>query len=393
MKILQINSVCGFGSTGRITTEIQQKLKEKGHQSLIVYGRNNAPKDSDSYRINSSLEFSVHVLNTLLFDKHALASNDATYKLIRKIQEYSPDIIHLHNLHGFYLNIEILFEYLSRIDTKIVWTLHDCWAFTGHCAYYDYVGCEKWKTGCYDCPQKKEYPPSFYLDRSKQNYALKKNLFTQLKNLEIIVPSKWLASQVEQSFLSKYPIKVIYNGIDLNVFKPIKSNFRLQNNIGLDKKIILGVASIWEKRKGIDTFVELSKILPDEFQIVLVGVNHRQQKQLPENIIVINRTNNTNELAEIYSAADIFVNPTLEETLGLTNLEAIACGTPVITYNSGGSPECLNKDTGVVIKKKDLSSLVSAIKSPSVFEKVEIENKFDKNYALDKYLECYGIKE
>jgi glycosyltransferase involved in cell wall biosynthesis len=340
MKILQINSVCGIRSTGRICTDLAEVLEQNGHECKIAYGREIVPEKYQKYavRIGNGFDVKIHALQSRIFDNMGFGSRYATEKFIEWVKDYNPDVIHLHNIHGYYINIEILFNYLAKAKKPVVWTLHDCWAFTGHCAYYSYVKCDKWKTGCNNCPQKRSYPSSFLFDQSKQNWIKKKALFTSVNNIILVTPSKWLANEVKQSFLCKYPVKVIPNGIDLNVFKPTPSDFREKNGL-VGKKIILGVASIWDKRKGLDDFVELSKIIDDNYKIVLVGLSEKQMNDLPKNILAISRTNNVKELAEIYSSADILFNPTYEDNYPTVNLEAQACGIPVITYRTGGSVE------------------------------------------------------
>lgn len=390
MKILQINSVCGVGSTGRIATDLYKVLEEQGHECKIAYGRGTAPKGIDSIKIGSNLDNYMHVLKTRVFDKHGFGSVSSTMKFIEDVKEYDPDIIHLHNIHGYYINIEILFNYLKEANKPVIWTLHDCWAFTGHCAYFDYVGCDKWKNGCNKCPQKEGYPTSKVFDNSKLNYEKKRELFTSIKNMTIVTPSKWLANLVKESFLGKYPVEVINNGIDLEVFKPTESDFRERYNLQ-DKFIILGVASVWEERKGLKYFIELSKELSADYKVVVVGVTEKQKKELPNNILAITRTNNVKELAEIYTAVDVFVNPTLEDNFPTTNLEALACGTPVITFNTGGSVESIDNKNGIVVYEKDLNALKKAILKINNnilnYEiKSEIYNKFDR---YKDYIELY----
>lgn len=340
MKILQINSVCGIRSTGRICTDLAEVLEQNGHECKIAYGRETVPEKYQKYAIRIGSDFDVkrHAIQSRFFDNTGFGSKHATVKFIEWVKEYNPDVIHLHNIHGYYINIEILFNFLAETDKSIIWTLHDCWAFTGHCAYYSYIKCDKWKTGCNNCPQKRSYPSSFLFDQSKQNWIKKKALFTSVKNIILVTPSKWLANEVKQSFLRKYPVNVIPNGIDLNVFKPTSSDFREKNGL-VGKKIILGVASVWDKRKGLNDFFELSKILDDNYKIVLVGLSKNQMNDLPKNILAISRTNNVKELAEIYSSADVLFNPTYEDNYPTVNLEAQACGIPVITYRTGGSVE------------------------------------------------------
>ncbi len=392
MRVLQINSVCGVGSTGRIATDLYKVLEEQGHECLIAYGRGTAPEGINSYKIGTNLDNYLHVARTRLLDQHGYGSKKPTIELVKKIKEYNPDAIHLHNIHGYYLNIEVLFNYLAQSNKPVVWTLHDCWAFTGHCAHFDYIGCDKWKHECRNCPQKKTYPNSYVLDNSYQNFNQKKELFTRLNNLTIITPSQWLANLVKQSFLNKYPVQVINNGIDLNVFKPTQSDFRKKYHLE-EKKIILGVANVWDQRKGFNTFIELSSKLNDNYQIVLVGVTEKQKNNLPSNIIGITRTNNVEELVEIYTAADLFVNPTLEDNFPTVNLEALACGTPVITYNTGGSIESVSSNTGVIVEKGNMDSLIKSIKK-SIYS-FDIDNillnaqKYNKMSKYSDYIEIY----
>ncbi|AZR73927.1 glycosyl transferase [Anoxybacter fermentans] len=396
MKVLQINSVCGIGSTGRIATDIHNILIENGHESYIAYGRDEARGCDTSIRIGSKFDNYMHVVKTRLFDKHGFGSRKATAEFLNKVEKLNPDIIHLHNIHGYYINIELLFKYLKKANKPVVWTLHDCWAFTGHCAYFDYVGCDKWKTICYSCPQKKGYPSSILLDNSKNNYNKKKEIFTGVKNMTIVTPSNWLAGLVKQSFLEEYPVKVINNGIDLEVFKPTASNFRKKYNLE-NKFIILGVASVWEHRKGYKYFIELSKKIKKDEVIVMVGLTEKQKNKLPNNIIGITRTNNVRELVEIYSAADVFINPTLEDNFPTTNLEALACGTPVITFNTGGSKESVDENCGFVVQKGNIDELIYTIRkikgqSKSSYSRQCVEKAkalYNKKDNFKKYLELY----
>jgi len=305
--------------------------------------------------------------------------------------------VHLHNIHGYYINIELLFNYLRKNNKKVIWTLHDCWAFTGHCSYFDYIKCDKWKTKCEKCMQKKEYPCSKLIDNSSWNYERKKELFTAIKkeNMQIITPSVWLSNLAKESFLKKYDVKVINNGIDTDVFKPTESDFRDKYNLN-DKFVILGVASIWNNRKGIKFFYELSEVLDESYKIVLVGISDKDMKKVPANILAINKTNNTKELAKIYTAADVFVNPTLEDNYPTTNLEAISCNTPVITFDSGGSGECIefsDNYLGIVVKDKCTKELIKAINSIKINKKlININvNAFNKRDKYVEYIKIYNL--
>lgn len=396
MKILQINSVCGIGSTGRIATDLHSILLEAGHASHVAYGRNIAQNCRSTIKIGNKLDNYIHVALTRVFDKHGFGSKQATYKFIKEIEIINPDIIHIHNVHGYYVNIEILFEYIKQTKKKVVWTLHDCWTFTGHCSHFDYIGCSKWKTECYSCPQKGAYPTSKILDNSKNNYYKKKKAFTGVENLTIVTPSSWLANLVQESFLKDYSIRTINNGINLDIFKSIDSNFR--NQYGIENKfMILGVSSVWGKSKGFEYFIELSTQLQDDEVIVLVGVLEEQIKILPKNIIGITRTNDIQELVGIYSTADVFVNPTLEDTFPTVNLESLACGTPVITFNTGGSVECIDDRCGIIVEKENFDELLNAIEKVKANEKnayteecmSKARKLYNKNDRFNDYICLY----
>jgi putative colanic acid biosynthesis glycosyltransferase len=394
MIILQINSVCGVGSTGRIATDIHAILEEKGHESYIAYGRGNPIKCNSSIKIGNNLDNYMHVAKTRILDMHGFGSKRATKGFIEKIKLLNPDVIHLHNIHGYYINVELLFEYLKSVDIPVIWTLHDCWAFTGHCAYFDYSGCNCWKVGgSHKCIQKKSYPTSLLLNNSTNNYKRKRKSFTGVKNLTIVTPSKWLAEIVKQSFLSEYPVTVINNGIDLDVFKPCESIFKKEYNLR-NKFIILGVASVWDNRKGLGYFIQLSKEIKNDEVIVLVGLTEQQIKTLPKNIIGISKTNSAHELANIYSCADVFINTTLEDNFPTTNIEALACGTPVVTFRTGGSVESIDKSCGIVAEKGNVQQLIDAIckiksKMLNIENCVKKGNSFDKNKRFSEYLDLY----
>ena len=389
MKILQINTVYKQGSTGNIVANIHNALKSNGFESFVGYGRGNWQEDN-LIKIGNKLDMYIHGIGTRIFDKHGLYSKKATKQFLKEIDILDIDIFHIHNIHGYYLHYPTLFEHLK--DKKVIWTLHDCWAFTGHCAYYDYIGCDRWQSECLNCPQKNRYPASLVFDNSLDNFRLKKRYFTSLDNLTIVTPSKWLSGEVKKSFLRGFDIQVIHNGVDLSVFKPIKSNFRQKYNLKNDF-LILGVANVWEKRKGIDYFFELSKIIRNNEKIVLVGLTKKQLRKLPKNIIGIKRTRDQKELAEIYSSADVFVNPTLEDNFPTTNLESLACGTPLITFVSGGSPETIDEDCGKVIEKGNLEDLYSGIceirkKGKEFYSRYcisRVKNFFDKKFMIESY--------
>ena len=375
MKVLMINSVCGVTSTGRICADIADLLTEAGHECKIAYARGNVPEKWQKYavKIGSETDVRLHALSTRIFDNTGFCSKGATRKFIKWIEEYKPDVIHMHNLHGYYIHIGLLFEFLKKYNKPVVWTLHDCWSFTGHCPHYDFQKCDKWLTGCYECPLKGEYPASTVFDRSKKNYAQKKQLFCGVKNMTIVTPSHWLKGETEKSFLKEYSVQVIHNGIDTEIFVPVESNVKAKNELE-NKKIVLGVANVWSKRKGIADFVHLASVLPESYKIVLVG--DLRGETIPESILHITHTDSQKELAEIYSAADVFLNPTYEDTFPTTNLEALACGTPVITYQTGGSPESIDAFCGAVLPMGDVKAL----------EEKVLNAQFDRQKCLEKGL-------
>ena len=389
--LIQINVTANWGSTGKIAEDIGKLAIKNDFDSWIAYGRGYPQSKSELIRIGNDFDMKLHGIQTRLFDRHGLASKSTTKEFIEKIKQINPDIIHLHNIHGYYLNYPILFDYLKKWGGPVVWTLHDCWPFTGHCSHYTFAKCDKWKTGCNNCPQLKEYPASLLFDRSTKNFQDKKNAFLGLPNLTIVPVSNWLADQVAQSFLKDYPRKVIKNGIDLEIFKPKQV---ISKN--LTKKIILGVASVWNDRKGLNDFKELKKLLPENYDIILVGLTQEQISSLPDGITGIRRTENIDQLVDLYNMAEVFVNPTLEDTFPTTNIEALACGTPVITYKTGGSPEIIDSKTGIVIDYQDINQLTEKIQlvceNSSFYSqecRARAELLFDKNKAFQSYVNLF----
>ena len=392
MRIVQINATCGVGSTGKICVAVSEKLTKRGIENYILY----CGKESD---YPCSIQYAdVHCIKTEALRSHlngryGFNSKAITRRLISHLDKIWPDIIHLHNIHGHNCDLEELFHFLAGRHVKVFWTFHDCWAFTAYCPYFDIAKCDKWRTGCSDCPQYREY--SLLFDRSKMLYKKKKELLSDV-DMTIVTPSQWLADLVKQSFLKNYPVKVIHNGIDLTIFKPTPSDFRERYHIPHEKKILLGVAFDWGRRKGLDVFVELAARLdPDRYQIVLVGTNSRIDKMLPPQIISVHRTTDQRELAEIYTMADIFVNPTREENYPTVNMESIACGTPVLTYRTGGSPEIPDEKTGTVVDCDDVDALECEIIRISEEQPFTCEDclarakQFDAQTKYMEYVELY----
>lgn len=364
MKYLFINSVYGMGSTGKIIAEQSHKLQAQGHQCLVAWGRDSTLDMSvPNIRIGTPLDCRVHGLLTRCFDLHGFGSKSATHKFLQAADVYSPDVVWLHNIHGYYINIELLFCWLKRNpQIAVYWTLHDCWAFTGHCSHFTIAKCEQWKTGCKKCSQIREYPVSYGLDHTSRNYRRKKSAFTGVPNMRLITPSQWLANLTRESFLAEYPVEVVHNPINMDIFKPTASDFRHKYHLER-KHIVLAVTGGirgWEKAKGFPDMLNLRGLLPKEYEIILVGVTEKQAVSLPDGIIGIVHTENQTELAEIYTAADVFVNPTHQDNFPTVNLEARACGTPVITYDVGGSPESAGWEH--IIKENDIEGLAHEVR-------------------------------
>ena len=392
MKILMINIMCGIRSTGRICTDLATALEAEGNEVKIAYGRENVPTQYKKYavRIGSDLDVYSHAIKARLTDADGLGSKTATKKFLKWVAKFDPDIIHLHNLHGYYINVPALFKYIIENNKKVVWTLHDMWAFTGHSGTCDMYNCEKWKTGCGNCPAYRDYPASLR-DKSLHNFVWKENLFAKVNDMTIVTPSKWLAGLVKQSFLKDKKIEVIPNGIDIQQFSPLKNDFKKLYGIQ-DKILLMGCATSWGESKGLFDFYKLAENLDKRFQIVLVGLNKKQISDLPNNILGIERTNSVKELTQIYSAADVFVNLTYADNFPTVNLEALACGTPVITYKTGGSAECLAENNGKCFKKGDLDSIIKFLEfeySPGMFSVGQID-KLDKKITTQTYIGCLG---
>lgn len=388
--VVQINTTCGVGSTGKIAVSISEILTRHEIENYILYSvaTNGYNK---GIACGNAVEQKMQAFRSRILGNYGFNSRAETKRMIRELDRIDPEIVLLHNIHGHDCNLKTLFSYFKKRKIKLIWTFHDCWAFTGYCTHFAYVRCDRWKTGCGNCPQKRQ--TSWIFDRSSELYQQKKALFSGL-DLTIVTPSRWLADLLRESFLAEYPIKVIHNGIDLSVFKPTKENFREKYHIEKDKMILLGVAFGWGERKGLDVFVELSRRLDEKkYQIVLVGTDETVDRQLPANIISIHRTQNQTELAEIYTAADLLVNPTREDNYPTVNMESIACGTPVITFDTGGSPEIIDQDTGWVIEYNDTGALCKKIEQISREKPdcrqacLERSVDFDSKKRFEEYLE------
>lgn len=391
MKVLQINSVYPVKSTGKIAYEIAEVQKKHGIEPYVVCGESKV-QAQNVFAMKSGLYLKFNILKTRLFGKHGFYSKSATRKMLKWVDTVSPDVIHLHNIHGHYLNIELLFEYIAKKNIPVVWTLHDCWALTGHCAHFDFAGCDKWKTGCHHCELKKDYPVSWFFDRSKESYNDKKRLFTSVEKCHITTPSKWLKGLCEQSFLGKYPVTVVNNGVDLTVFHPTPSDLR--KSMGLeDKFVILGIVDSLNSMKGGRYLLELSSLLAEDECIVLLTPSENAG-EVPDNVRLVSKTVSAQELAEFYTMADVFVNPSLQESFSMINLEAIACGTPVVTFDSGGCKESQSDKTGVAVPRADVKAMYEGIRRVKNGEFksedcVERAQEFDCRIKFEKYIDIY----
>lgn len=397
-KLVQITTLVNSGSVGRIAEEIGILAMNQGWESYIAYGRNPRASASNLIRIGSDKEVKMHGIKTRLLDRHGFGSKKATQELVKGLKEINPDIVHLHNIHGYFIHIGVLFNYLSEANIPVVWTLHDCWTMTGHCVHFENIGCQRWKKECHDCPNKGGYPTSILLDNSKSNFQRKKRLFNSVDNLTIVPVCDWLAHIVKKSFLQEKNVRTIYNGVDTDVFRPIVPSNSLTQKLGTSGKfVILAVSNGWNETKGLKDILNLDACFDFPVQIIIVGVSPRQIKKLPSGIIGLERTESVEQLAELYSVADVLVNPTYQDTLPTVNIESIACGTPVITYRTGGSADVINEETGCVISVGDKEAMVKAV------EKIRVRGKntyaescrnraltlFRKEDRFSQYIELY----
>lgn len=397
MRVAMINT-CDYGSTGKIMLQTAKMTRKQGHE-VKTFSRKWTGKprqNAEHFYFGSFVENAMHhVLGTLTGFEECF-SLFGTRRLIACLEVFKPDIIHLHNLHGWYIHLPALFHYIKENNVPTIWTLHDCWPFTGHCPHFNMSGCDKWLNGCFRCPQYSEYPKSL-LDNSNIMYRLKKKWFTGVPNLIVVTPSYWLADLVQQSFLKQYSIMTVNNGIDLSLFHPIHSSFREIYRCN-DKYVVLGVSFGWNNKKGLDVFCSLAKELDrQKYQVILVGTDETVDKQLPESIISIHRTQNQEELAQIYSAADVFVNPTREDNYPTVNMEAVACGTPVVTFGTGGSAEMLDATCGISVPTGDIGSLKEEViriceqKLFAVESCVKKAQEYNNDERLRQYIKLYEV--
>lgn len=392
MVIVQINQTYRIGSTGKIMADLNDVITKHGHKGYMVAGYALDDKSDSLYCLNErnyALAIRKNILISRISGKMGYRQEKETKRAIEWIDSKKPDVIHLHNIHGDWINIRLLFAYIKEKKLPVVWTLHDCWAFTGRCSHFELCKCEKWKTGCYDCSNNKVYPITYFFDFSKEMWQDKKNWFSDIENMKIVTPSSWLKQYVDQSFLGNYQTFVIHNGIDTKSFSRSK-------DLKTEKKIVLGVASSWTANKGFFDFIKLDSMLNhDEYEIIMVGLNSRQMKKIPKTITGIKRTNSIQDLVNLYSKASVFFNPTYLDNFPTTNLEALSCGTPVVTYRTGGSPESVPLQCGKVLEQGDVLGMLEFIKNKEFdhFDKKILidyaKEKFDKYNVLNNYLKLY----
>ena len=397
-RLLQINITANWGSHGKIAEMLGQTVIKAGWQSYIAYGRWYNKSKSQLYHIGNPIDEYIHGLGSRLLDNQGLLSHHVTKQLVKYITSIQPDIIHLHNIHGYYLNYPLLFNYLSSSNTPVVWTLHDCWAFTGHCAHYMSVNCKKWMTHCQDCPLKHAYPASWLIDRSYKNFEDKRRLFLSVKKLTIVPVSKWLEKDLRKSFFQDCDIHQIYNGIDTSIYYPEKKKKEILKKyyIPTNKKIILGVASNWYQ-KGLGDFIRLSHLVDENYVIVLVGLNDKELSNLPKNIIGIKRTESQAELRSLYSSSDVYFNPTWVDNFPTTNIEALACGTPIVVYDTGGCAEAVSPTTGYVVRQGNIKEAHERIKEICEHSKIQyieecrsqVLNKYNSEQQYKEYYDLY----
>lgn len=393
MKVIQINATCGMGSTGKICVAVSKLLSERDVDNRILYTMGDSEYPL-SIKYSGYSYKKIQALKSRVLGNGGFNSEWATRKLIKELEIFNPDIVHIHNIHSHDCNIKMLFDYLRSKNIRLLWTFHDCWAFTANCTHFTIEGCNKWKTKCEKCIQIRR--TSWLLDNSEKLFAMKKKSFLN-QDITIITPSVWLSELVKESFLGSYPTYVINNGIDLSIFKPTDSDIRKKLSISNEEFLILGVAYDWGFRKGIDVFIKMARILPSKFRIVMVGTNKHIDRILPKNIISINRTENQKELAKLYSAADLFVNPTREENYPTTHLESIACGTPVLSFDTGGCKEMIKNGCGKVVPYNDIDLFIDEVKNiceKNIFSSkdcIESSSMFDEKKCYEGYLKLYGL--
>ena len=387
-KILQIGIEVNSGSTGKVAEQIGIIAIDGGFESYIAYARGYNPSLSNTIKIGNKLSQFIHLLKTRILGEHLDGSYFVTKIFINKIKKLNPDIIHLHNIHGYYINVPLLFKFLKKFGKPVIWTLHDCWVFTGHCTHFTIEGCDKWKKECFSCPKTKNYPKSLFFDTSNQEYLTKKKLFNDLPNLVLVGVSDWVARLAGESFLKNKKIISVFNGVNTEVFRQMfnRNEVLTKYNINPTSKVLIASGTTWINTKGLDDYKILADVLPLDYQLVLVGVNKKVASNIPSKIITIPRTESQNELAELYSVAEILLCLSYQESFGFPPVEAMACGTPVIVYNNTALRELVNESTGRLVPTGNINEVLEMIREITSIGK----NKFSQN-CRNRVLEIYDM--
>ena len=397
-KVVQINTVSNYGSTGKIVEAIGLLAHDCGWNSKIaVGGRYSQPSKLETYQISNVFQNYLSAIHSYVSGHHGFANRYETAKFLRWLNNENPDIVHLHNIHSYILNVGLLFNFLSQKKQKVIWTLHDCWPFTGHCSHFIQHSCYKWQTGCYDCPAIHGFPKSLLFDRSQPNYDEKKTLFNTIDNMIIVTVSNWLAECVRSSFLGNYNVMVIPNGVDLDIFKPNLTS--VATKFGLErKKIVLGVSTSWCNAKGLGDYLQLRKLLPQDYVIVLIGMTKEQVKKYSApGFLCIEKTNSLIELVEWYNAAHVILNLSYAETFGLPVAEGFACGKPAIVYDNTALTELITTGTGYKAASGDVCRVKELILNMNEENdetylyncRSRAENLYDKKKNYNEYLTIY----
>ena len=395
-RIAFINTVC-TGSHGRIMDDLRRAAEGAGFTCRIIFSRGKSA-GAHCVRFGDRADVALHGAASRLFDAQSLCSRRATRRLLRMLDEFSPDLVHLHNAHGYYLNAPMLFAWLKKRNVPLVWTLHDCWALTGHCSHFVRANCALWKTGCHDCPLKKEYPASLLFDRSRQNWQWKKRAFTSLERLTVVTPSQWLGEVAGESFLRGAARRVIGNGVDLKLFTPGGDTEKTRREMGIPpgKKLLLSVAAPFDARKGFADALQIADMLREKAVLVMVGLTREQVESLPRGVIGVERTEGPEALVALYRAADCLLNPTYEDTYPTVNMEALACGTPAAAYGVCGCPEQLEAPCGETVPVGNARALAEAAlalcaEKPKISAacRAKAERDFDREKAVKAYTKLY----
>ncbi len=393
MKVLQINACYGYLSTGIIVEDIEKLLIENGCESYIGY-QSKAKEMSNGYKIGTGLDRKFHGLYSRIFGKQGYVSKNQTRKFLKWVDEIKPDIVHLHNLHSNYLNFNILISYLAENNIKTVYTFHDCWAFTGKCTHYSFVKCNKWKEACGNCPKNKHEVPSLFFDVTSKVIKDRTEHLNKISDLTIVSCSNWMKKQVELSHLTPKKVVTIYNGVNTNIFKPHENSFRKDYSLN-DKFVILGFANKWCLENNMAGVKSLVEQLKDDEKIVIVGCNEEQKKYFSayKKVIALGFIKDRLELSDIYASSNVFVNLTYEDTLPTVNMESLCCETPVITFNSCGSPELVSNENGMVVEQGNFDAIrksIDIIKNDGIkVDYNKVKEVFDREKCYKKYIDLY----